>query len=91
MAMDEDQLRKTLDQLHGELEQNPKLALQERERLQHLARDIESLLEQSEATRAHYDSLAGRLEAAIAEFEVGHPALTNTLSKLLGILSNIGF
>ena len=38
-----------------------------------------------------YESVNFRLEEAITEFEVTHPTLTQTMSKLLGILSNIGF
>ena len=89
--MEEEHLRRTLDELHHELEANPGLALRERERLQHLARDIEDLLHQTDTAREHYDTVNGRLEAAIAEFEATHPALTQTMTKLLSILSNIGF
>ncbi len=88
--MEEEQLRQTLDQLHRELEQNPKLAIKERERLQHLARDIETLLREDGKRSGQLDSVNRRLEAEIAEFELTHPALTQTMSRLLAILSSAG-
>ncbi len=88
--MEEEQLRKTLDQLHRELEQNPKLARKERERLKHLAGDIETLLQEDGERGEQYESVNRRLEAEIAEFEMTHPTLTQTMSKLLAILSSAG-
>ena len=88
--MEEEQLRKTLDQLHRELEQNPKLAIKERERLQHLAHDIEALLREEPPPSVQVESVNRRLESEIAEFEMTHPTLTETMSKLLAILSSAG-
>ena len=88
--MDDEQLRVVLDQLHQDLQDNPQLVLKERERLEHLVRDIEDLLEEGDSDDK-YNSVSNRLEAAIGEFEITHPALTQTMTKLLGILSNVGF
>jgi hypothetical protein len=88
--IDDEQLRVVLDQLHQDLQDNPKLVLKERERLEHLVRDIEALLEEGDGDEK-YNSVSNRLEAAIGEFEITHPSLTQTMTKLLGILSNVGF
>jgi hypothetical protein len=88
--IDDEQLRAVLDQLHQDLQDNPQLVLKERERLEHLVRDIEALLDEDDGDEK-YNSVSNRLEAAIGEFEITHPSLTQTMTKLLGILSNVGF
>ncbi|HVN55302.1 MAG TPA: DUF4404 family protein [Anaerolineaceae bacterium] len=88
--MEEEQLRRTLDELDHEIETNPELALKERERLQHLAREIEDLLGEKEPPREHIEAINDRLEIEAIEFQDAHPALAETLNELLSILSTAG-
>lgn len=89
--MDEQGLRKLLEELHNEIEQTQSVDQKGRELLQDLSVDIRELLARSgmAATPAHQPMLA-RLEESISYLEVTHPTLTIALSNLLESLSNAG-
>ena len=89
--MDEQALRKLLEQLHSEIEQTHSVDEKGRELLRDLGSDINELLERSEADPAQVQhSLLSRLEDSISYLEVTHPTLTATLSQLMESLSNAG-
>lgn len=89
--MDNQELRKLLEQLHGEIEHTKSIDDKGRELLDDLAADIRELLARSEGGQAKVqETLLGRLEDSISYLEVTHPTLTQTLSRMLETLSNAG-
>lgn len=89
--MDNQELRKLLEQLHSEIDQTDSVDEKGRELLQALGEDIRELLARSaEESSQAQPSMLERLETSISYLEVTHPTLTNTLSKLLETLSNAG-
>jgi predicted nucleic acid-binding Zn-ribbon protein len=90
--MDEKQIRKHLEELHGEIEHTENVDERERDLLRDLKNDIRELLERSDSggrVQAEPATLE-RLEEAIATLEASHPDLTNMLSQALNTLSNAG-
>ena len=89
--MDEQGLRKLLEELHKEIEHTQSVDVKGREMLHDLTGDIRELLARSEEPSAQSrQSLLVRLEESISYLEVTHPTLTSTLSNLLESLSNAG-
>jgi hypothetical protein len=89
--MDDQDLRKLLDQLHGEIEHTESIDEKGREQLRDLAKDIDDLLARSNGGQAKAQaSLLESLEDSISYLEVTHPTLTQTLSRVLETLSNAG-
>jgi hypothetical protein len=90
--MDDDELRKLLEELHQKIEKTDSVDEKGRELLSHLSLDIRNLLERT----GHEEHLRGnpreigRLEESVRHFEVTHPSLTAALSQLLNILNNAG-
>jgi chaperonin cofactor prefoldin len=90
--MDDQELRKLLEQLHTEIEHTQTIDNNGRQLLHHLEADINELLERPESgplPQAHPSTIQ-QLEDSINYFELSHPTLTSQLSKLLSILSNAG-
>jgi hypothetical protein len=89
--MNDEELRKLLEQLHGEIEHIDTLDEKGRELLSDLGTDIDELLARSEEVEAQSSPASMKLlEDTIAYLEVSHPTLTSTLSELLSVLSNAG-
>ncbi len=88
--MDKQQLHQTLEQLHADLQHAQSIDDSERELLQSLAKDIQELLNRSEASPQHYHSLGERLSAALLRFELSHPALTASIAQAIDGLNRIG-
>jgi hypothetical protein len=89
--MDDQELRKLLEQLHGEIGRVQTIDEQGQKLLRELGEDIHELLERSEMNEAQlHPSTMQNLQDSIDFFEVSHPNLTTTLSKLLAVLSNAG-
>ena len=90
--MDDEELRKLLEELHQKIEKTDTVDETGRELLSHLSVDIRNLLERT----GHEERLRGseweigRLEESVRHFEVSHPNLTAALSQLLNILNNAG-
>lgn len=90
--MNDDELRRLLEELHRKIEDIDKVDEKGRELLSHLSVDIRNLLERT----GHEERLRGssweigRLEESIRHFEVTHPNLTAALAQLLNILNNAG-
>jgi len=89
--MDNNELRKLLNQLHDEINITGTVDEKSSELLRDLDGDIRALLERSEGTLVQlHPSLVQRLEGALEHFEVTHPDLTMLISRLLESLSNAG-
>jgi len=89
--MDDKELRNLLAQLHTEIEHTENVDEKGRELLYDLDTDINDLLARSEKDLANpHPTISQRLEDSIDHLEVAHPDLTQTLIKLLAILSNAG-
>jgi hypothetical protein len=89
--MDDEELRRKLEQIHDEIERVDKVDEKGRMLLRDLDGHIRALLARSDASdltpRA---GMTRGLENSIRHFEVTHPALTAALSDLLTALSNAG-
>jgi archaellum component FlaC len=89
--MDNQELRKLLEQLDSEIEQTESVDEKGRELLRDLASDIGELLARSEGGKDQAQtSMLERLEDSISYLEVTHPTLTQTLTRVLETLSNAG-
>ena len=90
--MSDDELRKSLEDLHRKIETTDQVDEEGRELLNHLKGDIENLLDRTE-NEDQLDDTTGevaRLEESVRYFEVTHPSLTAAISQLLNILNNAG-
>lgn len=89
--MDDQELRKLLEQTHREIEAVQSVDEKGLELLRDLETDIRALLERSGTVQADiHPSMLQRMEDSLQYFEVTHPTLTTMLSKLSEILSNAG-
>ena len=90
--MNNDELRKVLEELHQKIESTDSVDEQGREMLNHLSQDIRNLLGRTGHGERRRDTSKeiNRLEESIRYFEVTHPTLTATLSQMLNILNNAG-
>ena len=90
--MNDDELRKLLEELHRKIEATDSVDEKGRELLSHLSVDIRNLLERT----GHGEQLrgskweVGRMEESVRHFEDTHPNLTIALSQLLNALNNAG-
>jgi predicted component of type VI protein secretion system len=82
------ELERRLSELHAELARTQNVDPKSRELLEHVRRDIEGVLERSDAPGQR--TLRGRLEAAIEHFETSHPVLTATMGRVMDQLANMG-
>jgi hypothetical protein len=85
--MNDPELRKLLEQLHNEIENAETVDEKGQELLRDLSGHIRMLLARSEQPQPF--TIDG-LEASIDYFEISHPTLTATLTKLMQILSSAG-
>ena len=81
--MSQEDLRRTLEQLHAELGRAGGLDDATRARLESLQSDVKRALERSPAE----SRLRERLEDAIVEFEASHPALARRLATVIDTLA----
>jgi hypothetical protein len=89
--MEDNDLRKLLEQVHDEIEKSDTLDDKARGLLSHLDADIRALLDKSNGqVQEPEPSVIHRLEESIDYLEVTHPTLTMVLSQVLGTLSNAG-
>ncbi len=86
--MSDSRLHTLLEELRQELQRAPALEADERDMLNQLVRDIQTLL--AAETPDRDESVLGRLDDAIKQFEVSHPILTRALSQLFNSLSQGG-
>jgi ubiquinone biosynthesis protein UbiJ len=89
--MDDQELRKLIEQLHAEIQNTHSVDKKGQELLTHLESDIQELLDRTEGdVRPVHPSTVQRLEEGLRHFEATHPALTTLLSRFLDALSNVG-
>jgi len=85
--MNESDLRNLVTQLHARLANSDSLDAEDRRLLGTVLRDIEKVLASSNSTVA--PSVSG-VEALAVKFEAGHPALAETLRRLVDALGKAG-
>jgi hypothetical protein len=89
--MDDNELRKLIEQLHAEIENTHSFDEKGQELLLHLEADIRELLERTGENAAQlHPSAIQRMQDGLDHFEVTHPALTELIAKLLEALSKAG-
>ncbi len=89
--MDDQKLRKLLEQLHSELENTQSLDDKGQTLLRDLDADIRGLLDRSQGDALKVQPpMLERLETTIDHLEITHPSLTMALSELLTALNNAG-
>ena len=89
--MNEQELRNLLEKLRDEIENTKSVDERGRGLLRELDEDIHELLERSESEQEELrSSMIKKLQDAIEQLEVNHPALTSILSQLSAILSTAG-
>ena len=88
MSAKTDELSRHLAELQAELARTQSVDPKSRDLLEHVRRDIESVLERSDESGR--SSLRVRLEAAIEHFETSHPVLTATMGRVMDQLANLG-
>ena len=89
--MEDQELRKLIEQLHAEIQNTHTVDKKVQELLAKLESDIQELLDRTEGNvRPVHPSTVQRLEEGLSHFEVTHPALTTLLSRFLEALSNAG-
>ncbi len=89
--MDTTQLRKTLEELHAELEQTQSVDAETRQELTELNEQIQNLLagpDRNFTTRHH--PLTARLREALVGFEVSHPSLVPNIERVLDAFNEMG-
>jgi hypothetical protein len=89
--MDDQGLRKLLEQLHQEIENTDMIDEKGQELLNDLGNDIQELLKRSQKEQPQPSlSTVSRIEETINYFEASHPTLTTTLAEIMTILGNAG-
>ncbi len=89
--MDDEELRRKLEQLHGDIANVDHVDERGRTMLRDIDGHIRELLDAPDTTNVEpRPGLNRGLENAIRHFEVTHPTLTEALSELLTALSNAG-
>jgi hypothetical protein len=89
--MDNEELRKLLQQLHDEIKNARQVDEKGSQLLRDLDMDIHAFLDRSEGAPAPlHPSFVKRLEGSLYHFEATHPSLTTVISRLLAGLSNAG-
>ncbi len=88
--MDDQELRKLLEQVHSEIERTPVIDEKGQQLLSDLGADIRALLDRSKSQVQPRPSTIRRIEETIDELEVTHHTLTNMLSELLATITNTG-
>jgi tRNA C32,U32 (ribose-2'-O)-methylase TrmJ len=83
-------LAQSLEQLHAELEQTKSIDPATRELLQHLAVDLQSILQDRNAVPPHrYNALSQRLNELIQRLEGSHPNLVLILGQVIDHLAQV--
>ena len=89
--MNNDELRKLLQQLHDEINNVEAVDEKGSRLLRHLDKDICIYLERTDEHPVQlHPPFIHRLENTLLHFEVTHPSLTVVISRLLAYLSNAG-
>jgi hypothetical protein len=85
------QTLKAINELHQQLKEVDSLTDRDKELVERLRRDIESLLAHTgEGRPSEHESVIGQLEDAVGRFEVSHPDLTAVMGRVIKALSDMG-
>lgn len=87
--MDNNNLNKSLDNLHNELSQAQPTD-KSRAIADDLRTNIKPLIEQPPSDPVHYKSLGERLNLALVDLEVDHPRLSAAIQSVLDELAAVG-
>jgi hypothetical protein len=93
MPENPERLRRTLSELHEELESSSAIDPELRAPLRAVLQDIQAALDRSDSdaeSPKQEGSLAKRLQEMALEFETDHPTLAGTLNRLTHALSSMG-
>ncbi len=82
-----DKLDALLEQVHAELQKVDKVDADSLKLLQDLQQDVQGLLDKADVETP---PVLARMQKAMQQFEVDHPALTALISELSTVLSNAG-
>lgn len=82
-----DKLDALLEQVHAELQKVDEVDADSLKLLQELQQDVQGLLDKTEMETP---TVLARMQKAVQQFEVEHPALTALISELSTVLSNAG-
>lgn len=88
-----DRLRNEIDTLQSLLENDAPLSEDAKQTLADIARDIQLVLQQENSESSQTTDVQGireRLRGWMVDFEVEHPLLANTLTRVNDLLSSIG-
>jgi len=89
--MDKQQLQERLEELHLELQQIDSVDDDERQMLQKVIADIDSLLESGKADPDPvYDRLGEGLKEGIERLEASHPRATMLMGQVVDALGKLG-
>lgn len=89
--MNDNELNDLLEKLHLQIEHTQTLDADQQEQLRHIEGDIRKLLDRSPTkTTESQPAILTQLEGAITTYELTHPGLAMTFTKLMEILSNAG-
>ena len=89
--MSREDLHRTLDELHRQLESTDAIDAEARRHLQGAMDDIRAALTKAAADAAPEAGVAERLQQSVVHFEEDHPTLTRALLDLVGALRRAGF
>ncbi|HNM36627.1 MAG TPA: DUF4404 family protein [Anaerolineales bacterium] len=82
-----DKLDALLEQVHAELQKVDEVDADSLKLLQELQQDVQGLLDKTEMETP---TVLARMQKAVQQFEVDHPAFTALISELSTVLSNAG-
>lgn len=85
--MNDKKLDTLLEQVHAELQKVDKVDADSLKLLQDLQQDVQGLLDKADVETP---PVLARMQKAMQQFEVDHPALTALISELSTVLSNAG-
>lgn len=82
-----EELEKTLNELHQQLQETDSIDAELEGELNHLIQDITALLQKGDLEE---DGLRARVKDAIGKFEASYPKLHNLMTQLSETLSEMG-
>ena len=88
--MSNEELKRQLDELHGELEKANTMAPEERDLLGHLMSDIVSISQGTFDTGKPKETLREQLEHKASDFDVDHPRVAAVIRQVLDALNKMG-
>ncbi|PCJ91139.1 MAG: hypothetical protein COA46_09335 [Porticoccaceae bacterium] len=88
--MNNEELKKQIDELHKELEKAQTLAPEERDLFGHLMSDMVLIAQGQNKTDAGRETLREKLEHKASDFDSSHPGLAGVIRQVLDALGKMG-